>query len=236
LKPNSKEAHNNVGNCYLKKGKINKARKHFLQSLKIDPDYPAANYNLGYLLDKEGNFNDAIHYYKAAVNVYPDYLKARLALTKALVLSGKIIEANQHVDSLLQVKDLFSEKKNIQTMVHLSEILTEQGEIEKAIFILMKIVEANPQLNSIYYNIACLYSRQNNVKKAIKWLNLAIDKGYKNWDHIRTDSDLDPIRHTTSFQQIVREVSNIEDINQTMKGKSKNIKRCNYSERFKASA
>ena len=42
----------------------------------------------------------------------------------------------------------------------------------------------------VYYNIACVYSRMNQGKEAFTNLELAINNGYKNFDHIQKDDDL----------------------------------------------
>ena len=42
----------------------------------------------------------------------------------------------------------------------------------------------------VYYNIACVYSRMNQGKEAFTNLELAINNGYKNFDHIQQDEDL----------------------------------------------
>lgn len=42
----------------------------------------------------------------------------------------------------------------------------------------------------VYYNIACAYSRMNQSKEAFANLELALNNGYKSFDHIEKDEDL----------------------------------------------
>ena len=59
-------------------------------------------------------------------------------------------------------------------------------------------------MSNVYYNIACLHAKQNNVEEAIKWLEKAMKMGYNNIENLRSDSDLEAIRHTQFFQKIIK--------------------------------
>jgi len=50
-----------------------------------------------------------------------------------------------------------------------------------------------------FYNVACSASLLKNEEEALKYLNQAIDLGYKNLEHMLQDSDLDNIRHCEGF-------------------------------------
>jgi len=50
-----------------------------------------------------------------------------------------------------------------------------------------------------FYNVACAASLLKNEEEALKYLNQAIDLGYKNLEHMLQDSDLDNIRHCEGF-------------------------------------
>lgn len=51
-----------------------------------------------------------------------------------------------------------------------------------------KIESKNP---SDLYNGACASSLAGNTKKAFKWLNLSIEKGWTNIKHLNSDTDLE---------------------------------------------
>jgi len=55
-----------------------------------------------------------------------------------------------------------------------------------------------------YYNVGCIFARQDKDKDAIFWLKKAIEKGYKNWDLIRSDKDLANIRGSSYYKEIMR--------------------------------
>ena len=68
-----------------------------------------------------------------------------------------------------------------------------------------KAIELNPEDNGGYYNMSCFYSLQKQVDKACYYLEESIKKGYKNWDWIKKDKDLDNIRNAECYKRIMSE-------------------------------
>jgi len=56
-----------------------------------------------------------------------------------------------------------------------------------------------PQNPISFYNVACAEALQGNLDEAILNLNVSIDKGYTNLDHLLSDEDFAGIRHTDQF-------------------------------------
>jgi tetratricopeptide (TPR) repeat protein len=61
-----------------------------------------------------------------------------------------------------------------------------------------------PDKAETYYNVACMYSRLNRIDESIEWLNKAVDKGYTNWESMKTDSDLDNIRESSAYKKLIQ--------------------------------
>jgi len=101
-------------------------------------------------------------------------------------------------------KALSSKYLYIQSLTRLAQIFNRQGEYDKSIAAYMKIVEKKPEIASVYYNISCLYSKTNQTMQSLQWLKMSIDKGYDKWDLIMNDKDLENIRQTKEFQDIIR--------------------------------
>ncbi|HEU4339476.1 MAG TPA: hypothetical protein VFS19_05370 [Planctomycetota bacterium] len=53
------------------------------------------------------------------------------------------------------------------------------------------------------YNVACGYALMGKATEAIDWLQISIDAGYKDWDHIREDSDFTSIRKERRFLRML---------------------------------
>jgi tetratricopeptide (TPR) repeat protein len=92
----------------------------------------------------------------------------------------------------------------IDAMYKLGVVFTEIGENNKAIDCFKKIIVTQPHMASCYYNVACIYARQNMTQEAIDWLRQSIVHGYKDWKKIKTDNDLNNIRTTKYYQELMK--------------------------------
>ncbi|MCV9930477.1 hypothetical protein OIU83_22645 [Flavobacterium sp. LS1R49] len=75
-----------------------------------------------------------------------------------------------------------------------------------------KLEHTNP---SQLYNGACSAALSNNTKKAFDWLNLAIDNGYKNLNHLEKDSDLATLHPEKEWQKTIIKLQKKLDIIET---------------------
>jgi len=75
-----------------------------------------------------------------------------------------------------------------------------------------KAIKINPQSKKNFYNAACAASLANDNKNALKWLEIAINNGFDNLDHINSDSDLDNIRNNEKFKKIIFELKKKTEI------------------------
>jgi tetratricopeptide (TPR) repeat protein len=78
------------------------------------------------------------------------------------------------------------------------------GDYENAIANLKILLNQNPEKPEVYYNIACIYAKQNMSDKSIELLKLSIEKGFHNWDLIKHDPDLDNIRNTAFINELIK--------------------------------
>jgi Tfp pilus assembly protein PilF len=65
--------HNNLGSVLYKQGKTDKALRHYLKSLEIQPNSAEVHYNIGQILSLQGRLEEAIPHYVAALRVKPDF-------------------------------------------------------------------------------------------------------------------------------------------------------------------
>lgn len=59
--------------------------------------------------------------------------------------------------------------------------------------------------NETYYNVACLYSLAGRTKQALNALEKALSLGYRDFQHIYVDSDLNNICKLPCFEKILRD-------------------------------
>ncbi len=69
-----------LANCYIRKGKYIKAKKHLQSALEIqDEDTAEANYYFGVALRAEEKFREALLYFQKAIDIEPDHEEAKIA-------------------------------------------------------------------------------------------------------------------------------------------------------------
>ena len=85
----------------------------------------------------------------------------------------------------------------------LGNLYYKKGEFDKAIFQYQKSLSIQPDNPSTYYNLACMYSIQNRVEKSIDFLKKAVEKGYDNWDNIKNDRDLENVRSSPYYKELI---------------------------------
>ena len=78
------------------------------------------------------------------------------------------------------------------------------GDNEKGYELQKKIIEKSIKKNSEYYNMACLYSIMGDEKNAILYLDNALKNGYSNYEWMKNDDDLKPLRDKSSFLELMK--------------------------------
>lgn len=65
---------------------------------------------------------------------------------------------------------------------------------------------AAPMIGGVWYNIACMRSLQNNTGGAIEALAKAIELGWNDYSHTISDPDLNSVRNSPQFKEIVSKI------------------------------
>ena len=53
------------------------------------------------------------------------------------------------------------------------------------------------------YDLACSYARNKDSKKALRYLRRAVEAGFDQRDYMESDSDLESLRETAEFKEIL---------------------------------
>jgi tetratricopeptide (TPR) repeat protein len=74
-----------------------------------------------------------------------------------------------------------------------------KGKYDEAIADYTKTVELNPKNPHPYYNMACIFS-----VRACELLRKSVENGFKDWNDMEKDADLDNIRNSSCYREIMK--------------------------------
>ena len=206
IAPASAWAHNNTGVILAGKGRINEALNHFSGAISIKPDYVDPYINSARILWQQGNLKAAISNYSKAADLKPDshevlrnLEKIHLMVGNKLAEEGAYTEAIAHFQNTLQINN-----NSAEAHTNLGYALLVLGKQDEAIKHCLEAIRIDPEKSiNAFYNLACIYAKKGNVKESVRWLKTSIEKGFNDWDALKTDEDLKNIRTTGYFIEII---------------------------------
>jgi len=207
LKPDFIDAHINLASSLLGMGKIQAAVDQCRSALELTQTKPEIHIILGDALAALGNEHDALMQYKKAIYLNPNSTIAHNHFGAFLFKNKKMSSALSHFKKALTIDP---ENKKLQAnyitaLNSLALIHASKNEYQKAIRNFKKILMVHPDRQDVYYNIACMYARLNEIDESVEWLKKAVEKGYDNWELMKIDRDLENIRETPGYIQFLNE-------------------------------
>ncbi|MBI2901090.1 MAG: tetratricopeptide repeat protein [Planctomycetes bacterium] len=69
--------------------------------------------------------------------------------------------------------------------------------------ILFYLNQFNPTGRSSAYNLACCYALSGEKDRALDWMEIMVDHGYSDWDHMKKDTDFDALRSDPRYKRLM---------------------------------
>lgn len=83
--------------------------------------------------------------------------------------------------------------------------LTMKGRLQDGLAVDRKLVTLRPHDPTAHYNLACRYALLKQRDKAISTLRKAVELGYRDFEFMLEDNDLDSIRKDPRFGRLLKE-------------------------------
>jgi tetratricopeptide (TPR) repeat protein len=109
---NYADVHNNLGNVFLRQGRMDEAVAQFQKALAINPKDANTHYNLGNAFRQQGGVNEAIAHFQMALAIKPQFAEAHYNLGNAFLQQGHVDEAITHFQKALTIKPDYVEAQN----------------------------------------------------------------------------------------------------------------------------
>jgi len=160
--PNSSLAHNNLGNLFLRNGRMDEAVKQFQKALEIEPRYALAHNNLGAAFYQLGRMDEAVTHYQQALEIEPRFAQAHNNLGIVLFEKGQVDEAIAHFQKALAVQP-----NNARIYNNFGKALLKKGETDGALRCFQKAVEITPDFAEAQENLGMMLFQKGQVDEAI---------------------------------------------------------------------
>jgi tetratricopeptide (TPR) repeat protein len=159
--------------------------------------------NEGIALFKKSDFTGAYRLFAKAIDV-------NTKNSRAYFYRG--FTAKEQKDLEQSKKDLFRatelDEDNALYNETLGHVYTALKEYNEAKMVYHKAYElGNNKSSTLLYNLACIYSLEGRITKALKYLDEALQNGYRDFEHVSKNSDLANIRSTSLFNELIEKYS-----------------------------
>ena len=229
-KNNIDSYYNRLAECFTELGIYNKALNNIEEAIKLDtsdysyilkkanilnemskskeairtiekyidayPEYFFGYYIRGWYKEEIKDYEGAIEDYSIAITLEPKYAHSYLCRGKMYLNLGKETLAESDFKKMIEIDT--ANKRSYYAYYFL-------GNENKAMSIMDSILKnSESDDKSVFYEATCLYSLMNKQKLALEYLDKTLKYGYRNFAHIDRDTDLDNIRNTTEFKELIK--------------------------------
>ncbi len=200
LKQEYAYAYNNRGLAYFALNQNEKAIANYNKSIELKPENFKAYNNMGLVYEALKQYEKAIVNYDKAIELKQEYAEAYSNRGIAYYFLRQYDMAIANYDKAISLNpEYFIAYGNRGFLYY------DLKQYDMAIADFDKVISLNPgiPLFGLYYKNACIYSLKGDKARACKNLRTAVEKGYNNFSSIKQNSDLDNIRDSDCYKEIM---------------------------------
>src|SRR5438876_11030374 len=174
---------NKIGIAYHQMLQINEAQKNYEKAIKLNPKYSEAINNLGTIYYSKKSFRRAIAQYNKALKLTPNSASIYSNLGTAQFARKKYKEASESYQKALELDpEVFEHRSSYGTL------LLERTVAEKAKF---------------HYYLAKTYANAGNTERAIQYIRMALEEGFKERQKLMEEPEFAKLRETIEFKELM---------------------------------
>jgi TolB-like protein/Tfp pilus assembly protein PilF len=205
LEPNSARWTANVGFYYLHLSLDSLADVWLRKAIDLQPDYVFPYILLAYLHSYGGRLDSARAYVAGALSIKPDDFLALVAGGDIELLNGSFQEAQRYYEKSVSIGGSTGE-----SAFKLAYALHKLGKEREARTLASENLstyattpDRYPEGSQVPYYVAALYAWRVDTAAANRWLQQAITLGYRDYRWISVDPQLEDIRNTSQYRNII---------------------------------
>lgn len=208
LAPSLAEAHISRGLAMDLAGREGESVRHFENAIQLSPALFDAHYLFGRACISQGKMERAARLFEQAQTLRPDsYLPGQM-LRMVYERLGRHAEAEAVSRRTLALVEhaLEFDPDDTRTLYTGANIAAFVGDKHLSLTWAQRILAPGRSDPAVLYNVACVYSLLGEIKDAIDLLRSAVDAGFAHRSWMENDTDLDPLRSQTEFQNILESI------------------------------
>lgn len=165
--------------------------------ITMDPESYFGYYRRGWVKDHTGDTEGAIEDYTTSIELEPRYSYAYINRGVLYKLIGEEKQAKKDFEEVIAKDSLREESHTIYALYHL-------GKVQEAKDLIQKLLSKDESASNCY-EAACLYSIAGETETSLEYLRKALEKGNREFNHIKRDRDLKNLRATSEFSVLIEE-------------------------------
>jgi TolB-like protein/Tfp pilus assembly protein PilF len=200
------EAFASLAQAYLHKDSMEKALEAGKKAIELDPNNFIGFWILGRIYYSNKKDVEAIELFDKVTKLNPEFYTAYSDIRMCYDRLGDKIKLNETVQKSLKFYPEYLTRHPDDARAHVfyAMDLATAKQFDKAKSETAKAIELNPTDILMLYNVACFYSVMDEKQMAIETLKKAITAGYKAYDWMERDVDLDNIRNEPEYIELMK--------------------------------
>jgi protein O-mannosyl-transferase len=167
----------NLGEALYSAGRLEEARKHFEQAIRLEPGYSGAHHNLGTALHALGRRAEALQHFEIAVRQKPNFPAAQNNYGNALLTAGRLEEAARHLREAIRLYQEDHRLKPDLPEAHnsLGNALLFQGDLAEARKQYAEAIRLKPEFVQAQMNLGVTLRELGAYTEAARHLEKALE-------------------------------------------------------------
>lgn len=187
------------GDVYRKGGAYEQAIVDYTNAIAKNPSQAYPYYARGWSYELMGDDAKAMENYNMGIDIDPSYSYLFLMRGEQYLKKGQTNLAYADFEQVLAKDTVVEDGSCRQYALH---FLGRDAEAEQW----MEQLIATDSLNSgYYYDKACLFGRMGRIDDAMGAIQRALEMGYRQFEHMEHDDDLDCLRDSTKYKMLIEE-------------------------------
>lgn len=154
-------------------------------------------YRRGFYRDNSRDIDGAMKDYSKSIRLNPRYAYAYLGRGDMHMLRNEVELAREDYQNVVELDTAIRESGNCRQYGYQGLGLNDCAERH------MNKILAQYPTGGNYYDAACLTSRMGNRERALYYLKKSFEAGYTEFCHIDNDDDMDALRDTEEFRELM---------------------------------